>query len=172
MVGRWALRSRKPSFDRFGPAPGRITLAKGIGMQTKIPGLAWGMLLALAPGLGAQEQSLAAAYERYFPIGAAVDPEMLRGHNDYGSEAGLKHAKAFPLARALKAWGLLDGVGIQGHWSIHDQAGPNGLTAVTFWGLADERTWLDEFPVRGRKDWPLPFDAEHRPKRALWAIVQ
>jgi endo-1,4-beta-xylanase len=361
-------------------------------MQAKIPGLAWGMLLALAPALGAQEQSLAAAYERYFPIGAAVDKEALfglagllarqvnsltaenemkwerlhplpgnepaaydfsqadrivgfaaergmrvRGHtlvwhrqvpewvflgpdgspaarehvlkrlrehidavlahfrgkvycwdvvnealadgargwrqdspwhmaagrdedgdglpdyivqafaqarvadpqallfyNDYGIEAGPKHAKAFSLARALKAQGLLDGVGIQGHWSIHDlnpeavgwairrfaslglqvhiteldlsvyrwgdesslpelpaelaerqarcygelfavlreQAGPGRLTAVTFWGLADDHTWLDDFPVRGRKDWPLPFDAEHQPKPAFWTLLQ
>lgn len=45
------------------------------------------------------------------------------------------------------------------------------ITGVTFWGVADDRTWKDNFPVRGRKDWPLVFDGEHRPKAAFWEIV-
>jgi len=45
------------------------------------------------------------------------------------------------------------------------------VTGVTFWGVADDRTWKDNFPVRGRKDWPLVFDEEHRPKAAFWKIV-
>jgi GH35 family endo-1,4-beta-xylanase len=45
----------------------------------KIPNLAWSLLLALAPGLGAQEHSLAGVCEQFFPIGAAVDPDVLRG---------------------------------------------------------------------------------------------
>ncbi|NLY88180.1 MAG: endo-1,4-beta-xylanase [Firmicutes bacterium] len=45
------------------------------------------------------------------------------------------------------------------------------LTGVTFWGVADDRTWKDNFPVRGRKDWPLVFDEEHRPKAAFWEII-
>src|SRR5690554_5307023 len=45
------------------------------------------------------------------------------------------------------------------------------VTGVTFWGVADDRTWKDNFPVRGRKDWPLVFDEEHQPKAAFWEIV-
>lgn len=40
------------------------------------------------------------------------------------------------------------------------------ISAVTFWGAADDYTWLDDFPVRGRKNWPFLFDARHRPKPA------
>lgn len=45
------------------------------------------------------------------------------------------------------------------------------IAGVTFWGAADDYTWLDDFPVRGRKNWPLLFDAEHRPKPAFDRIV-
>ncbi|MGG6313615.1 endo-1,4-beta-xylanase [Paenibacillus macerans] len=40
------------------------------------------------------------------------------------------------------------------------------ISGVTFWGAADDYTWLDDFPVCGRKNWPFLFDARHRPKAA------
>src|SRR4030042_1459322 len=79
MVGRSAFRNWKPSFDRCNRTSGRATLARGLAMHAKIPGLAWGLLLALAPSLRAQAPSLAGSYERFFPIGAAVDPEVVNG---------------------------------------------------------------------------------------------
>ncbi|MGN7456889.1 endo-1,4-beta-xylanase [Paenibacillus pasadenensis] len=45
------------------------------------------------------------------------------------------------------------------------------ITGVTFWGAADDYTWLDDFPVRGRKNWPLLFDERQRPKAALRAVL-
>ncbi|NNU85197.1 endo-1,4-beta-xylanase [Geobacillus sp. BMUD] len=42
---------------------------------------------------------------------------------------------------------------------------------VTFWGIADDHTWLDHFPVQGRKNWPLLFDEQHNPKPAFWRVV-
>lgn len=45
------------------------------------------------------------------------------------------------------------------------------LTSVTFWGAADDYTWLDHFPVRGRKNWPLLFDTAQRPKEAVKSII-
>jgi endo-1,4-beta-xylanase len=45
------------------------------------------------------------------------------------------------------------------------------VTGVTFWGVSDEKTWLDNFPVSGRKNWPLLFDEEMRPKLAYTAII-
>jgi endo-1,4-beta-xylanase len=171
---------------------------------------------------------------RAFEYARAADPRALLFYNDYGIEKGAKHEKAVSLVTALKAKGLIDGVGIQGHWSIHDldpqqvgrairrfaslglevhiteldlsvfrwgdcsslaelpaelaerqarcygelfrvlraQAGSGRLSSVSFWGLADDHTWLDDFPVRGRKDWPLLFDTEHRPKKAFRAVIQ
>jgi endo-1,4-beta-xylanase len=44
------------------------------------------------------------------------------------------------------------------------------LTGVTFWGMADDDTWLDSFPVT-RTDYPLPFDMGLQAKPAYWGIV-
>nr|QYR68957.1 endo-1,4-beta-xylanase [uncultured bacterium] len=46
------------------------------------------------------------------------------------------------------------------------------ISGVTFWGVADDYTWLDDFPVEGRKDWPLLFDSELKPKPSLDAITR
>jgi endo-1,4-beta-xylanase len=44
------------------------------------------------------------------------------------------------------------------------------LKAVTLWGMADDDTWLDSFPVV-RTDYPLPFDMGLQAKPAYWGIV-
>jgi endo-1,4-beta-xylanase len=45
------------------------------------------------------------------------------------------------------------------------------ITGITLWGAADDVTWLNNFPVRGRKNWPLPFDDDQKPKAAYYGIV-
>jgi endo-1,4-beta-xylanase len=169
-----------------------------------------------------------------FQCAREADPSARLFYNDYGIEAGAKRERAYALAKKLKEQGLIDGVGIQGHWSIHapdeglvrsaverfsslglaveiteldlsvfrwgdvssfsdlppalervqasryaalfrvfrELAEAGRLQAVTFWGIADDQTWLDNFPVKGRKDWPLLFDVMHRPKLAFWSVVR
>jgi endo-1,4-beta-xylanase len=46
------------------------------------------------------------------------------------------------------------------------------IDCVTLWGVADDSTWLDNFPVRGRKNWPLLFDVNHNPKEAFYRILE
>ena len=46
------------------------------------------------------------------------------------------------------------------------------IRSVTFWGAADDYTWLSHFPVRGRRNWPLLFDERHRPKEAFRRVVR
>jgi endo-1,4-beta-xylanase len=38
------------------------------------------------------------------------------------------------------------------------------ITNVTFWGIADNHTWLDNFPVKDRKNYPFLFDENYEPK--------
>ncbi len=45
------------------------------------------------------------------------------------------------------------------------------IEAVTLWGVADDATWLNNFPVVGRKNWPLLFDDKHEPKEAFYRIM-
>lgn len=46
----------------------------------------------------------------------------------------------------------------------------NVITGVTFWGIADDNTWLSEFSS-GRKDFPLLFDVNHNPKPAYDQVI-
>ena len=46
------------------------------------------------------------------------------------------------------------------------------VTSVTFWGAADDYTWLDHFPVRGRKNWPFLFDTRHQPKQSYANVIE
>ena len=43
---------------------------------------------------------------------------------------------------------------------------------VTFWGVTDRGSWKNNFPVRGRTDYPLLFDRNHRPKPAYDAVIR
>ncbi|MFL5808520.1 MAG: endo-1,4-beta-xylanase [Flavisolibacter sp.] len=45
------------------------------------------------------------------------------------------------------------------------------ISGVTFWNLSDRSSWLDNFPVRGRKDYPLLFDKDLKPKKAFNEVV-
>ena len=45
------------------------------------------------------------------------------------------------------------------------------ISGVTLWGIADDMTWLDNYPVKNRKNWPLLFDTEHQPKKVFFKVV-
>jgi endo-1,4-beta-xylanase len=47
----------------------------------------------------------------------------------------------------------------------------DAITGITFWGLADDYTWLDNFPVKGRKNYPLLFDVNLDPKPAYFEVI-
>lgn len=46
------------------------------------------------------------------------------------------------------------------------------LARVTFWGVTDGHSWLNNFPVPGRVNYPLLWDREGRPKPAFHAVVK
>jgi endo-1,4-beta-xylanase len=46
------------------------------------------------------------------------------------------------------------------------------ISGVTFWNVSDRHSWLDNFPVRGRKDYPLLFDKNLAPKKVYWEVVK
>lgn len=48
----------------------------------------------------------------------------------------------------------------------------NVITGVTFWNVSDKYSWLDNFPVRGRKNYPLLFDQDLKPKNVYWEIIK
>lgn len=46
------------------------------------------------------------------------------------------------------------------------------LTRVTFWGVTDGDSWKNNFPVRGRTDYPLAFDRNMQPKPFVQTIIE
>ena len=46
------------------------------------------------------------------------------------------------------------------------------ISRVTFWGVTDRVSWLNNFPVRGRTNYPLLFDRQNKPKPAFDAVIR
>jgi endo-1,4-beta-xylanase len=46
----------------------------------------------------------------------------------------------------------------------------DSIERVTLWGTQDGHSWLNNFPVRGRTDYPLLFDRQGKPKPAFFAV--
>jgi len=45
------------------------------------------------------------------------------------------------------------------------------VARVTFWGVNDGQNWKNNWPMRGRTDYPLLFDRQNRPKPAYYDII-
>lgn len=46
------------------------------------------------------------------------------------------------------------------------------ITRVTVWGVADQDSWRNDWPMRGRTDYPLLFDRNHQPKPVVDLIIK
>ncbi len=46
------------------------------------------------------------------------------------------------------------------------------LVRVTFWGVTDGGSWLNNWPVKGRTNYPLLFDRSGKPKPAFDAVMR
>jgi len=46
------------------------------------------------------------------------------------------------------------------------------VTRVTFWGVTDGDSWLNNWPVKGRTNYPLLFDRNGQPKPAFDAVIR
>jgi endo-1,4-beta-xylanase len=184
-----------------------------------------------------------------FELAAIAAPNTELYYNDYNIEQPLKRAGAIALVKKIQASGTrIDGVGIQGHWSIKgppledieksilefsalglkvsiteldltalpnpwDLKGadvsqnfegskfmdpykenlPDSMQAklakgyedlfklfvkhqdkierVTFWGVNDGNSWLNNWPIKGRTNYPLLFDRNLKPKLALEKVL-
>jgi endo-1,4-beta-xylanase len=100
-----------------------------------------------------------------------VLPPVTRGPTaDVGTRAGFE-ARANPFAAGLpdsvqqalaKRYADLFAVFLK-HRDVIDR--------ITFWGVADADSWLNNWPVRGRTSYPLLFDRQHQPKPAFGAVI-
>jgi endo-1,4-beta-xylanase len=91
-------------------------------------------------------------------VSAANQPQGGANLNPY--TAGLPDEMQQALA---KRYGEIFGVFVK-----HRDA----VSRVTFWGVTDRTSWLNNFPVRGRTNYPLLFDRENKPKPAFEAVIK
>ncbi len=165
-----------------------------------------------------------------FRAARQADPQAKLFYNDYSETNATKREKIYLLLSRLKAEGLVDGMGLQGHWNIeapsseliiealnryyslgielhvteldvsvyNSNSAPQivysteleqqlnfsyirffnlfrlhkeKITNVTFWGLTDKHSWLNNWPVAGRQNYPLLFDRNNDPKKAYFGII-
>ena len=45
------------------------------------------------------------------------------------------------------------------------------ISRVTFWGVIDQYSWLNDWPIKGRTNYPLLFNREYQPKLAYKTLV-
>jgi endo-1,4-beta-xylanase len=46
------------------------------------------------------------------------------------------------------------------------------ISRVTLWGVYDKTSWLNNWPVMGRTNYPLLFDRNYKPKPAFYAVLK
>lgn len=91
-------------------------------------------------------------------IGDAID--FQEGYNPYAHAQGLPDSVQQKLAsRYAELFAL-----------FHKHQ--DKIDRVTFWGVADHHSWLNNWPMPGRTSYPLVFDRDLKPKPAYNAIVK
>lgn len=46
------------------------------------------------------------------------------------------------------------------------------VSRVTAWGVSDEESWKNDYPIPGRCDYPLLFDRDHQPKPFVEELIR
>ncbi|REG99626.1 endo-1,4-beta-xylanase [Flavobacterium aquicola] len=46
------------------------------------------------------------------------------------------------------------------------------ISRITFWGVHDGQSWLNDWPIKERTNYPLLFDSKLRPKKAYYKVVE
>lgn len=45
------------------------------------------------------------------------------------------------------------------------------IDRISLWGTSDDASWLNDFPIKGRRNYPLLFDRSHQPKPAYFRVL-
>ena len=46
------------------------------------------------------------------------------------------------------------------------------ISRVTLWGVYDKTSWLNNWPMKERTNYPLLFDRDYKPKPAFYAVIK
>lgn len=68
----------------------------------------------------------------------------------------VKHSIGMKMEPVLKVNSIVDG----------------GVSRVTFWGVTDGDSWLNNWPIKGRTNYPLLFDRNGKPNATFDAVIK
>jgi endo-1,4-beta-xylanase len=114
-------------------------------------------------------ETLRSCFTAYSELGLEIEITEL-DISAYGPDEGQKPEQYFTSLPKERLAGLNDR-----YRDIYRTAAEfPAVKNITTWGIADNYTWLDSFPLRGggRKNWPLLFDSEFRPKAAVADLIR
>lgn len=57
------------------------------------------------------------------------------------------------------------------HFAIYKRHA-HQITRVNLWGIADHNSWLNDWPIHGRTNYPLLFDREYKEKPVVQKIIK
>lgn len=103
-------------------------------------------------------------------LNALPNPEHFGGADisqDFSYQEKLNPYKNGMPAEAEKRWTarMMDFFRI--YWKHRHQ-----ISRVTLWGVTDRNSWLNDFPVHGRTNYPLLFGRDNRPKPVVQEIIK
>ena len=98
------------------------------------------------------------------PVHATLDDrDLLRRYHE-GGDASAREAlvqRHLPLVRSLA----------RRYADVFSLFVKYDVGRVTFWGLTDATSWLNNFPIPGRVNYPLLWGRDGKPKPAFDAVV-
>lgn len=140
----------------------------GIGMQGHI-GLDYPSIIAFEKGIIAFAETGAKVMITEFDINVLPNPQ-----NEVGAEVSL----CFEYRKEMNPYA--DGL----PYKIEEQLDnryidffalflkhQDKISRVTLWGVADQNSWLNDWPMKGRTNYPLLFDREYKAKPVVSEIM-
>ena len=135
----------------------------------------WGLDYPAIDEAGAAIQTLAALGVKVMitelDITALPNPDDWSGGADITKNVALrKHLNPYPEALPDSMQQVLAKRYAESFALFHKHR--DKISRVTFWGVNDGQSWLNNWPVRGRTNYPLLFDRRYQPKPAFEAVIQ
>ncbi len=103
------------------------------------------------------------AIEAYAELGVRIHiTEMDVSYYDFNDESSMDYPSAELQEKHAKVYG--------DYFALFREY-KDYIDNVTLWGVCDSYTWLDDFPVRNRKNWPMLFDVDGNPKESFHRVM-
>ncbi|MBN7817106.1 endo-1,4-beta-xylanase [Algoriphagus pacificus] len=165
----WRASKRKGILDFVKEMKAEGIRITAIGMQ--------GHYTVNGPSIEEIEQGILDIYEAGFKVAITeLDVDVLpRPRNSEGADLNINYANS-PEFNPYK-----DGITPEGKAQLANRYGEifklfekhkDKINRVTFWGLYDGRSWLNNFPVRGRTNYPLPIDRDMKLKEDVFNSIK